>query len=189
MRKMMKIEITPAFMLLACAAVVLDRERLLPAAFLCSIIHEEGHVIAMRLCGVKPEKLRLSGKGAEIVAADRYKLSYPAEMAVCLAGPAANLLTGFIFILAGFELLAGISFILGILNLLPLSVLDGGGLVGAICGYLGYPDNRISSAFDIAAAVLMLSAAVIMLLCGKNITIFSLSIWLLLSPALSSVKK
>lgn len=89
------------------------------------IIHELGHIVAIRLTGGCIREISLSFLGIKISAdpaSTRAK-----GLAVLLSGPAANLLTGGICLRLGiFGFFARFSIAEGLFNLLPLSFLDGG---------------------------------------------------------------
>lgn len=99
--------------------------RLILGFYAACIIHELGHIVAIRLTGGCIREISLSFLGIKISAdpaATRIK-----GLLVLLSGPAANLLTGWICLRLGiFGFFARFSIAEGLFNLLPLSCLDGG---------------------------------------------------------------
>ena len=91
--------------------------------------HELGHLLVGAALGGRPRWLSLSAVGLELKLEYPAGLSYGRELAVALAGPAVNLIMGLICARAGNYLLAGVSFGLGLFNLLPILPLDGGRIV------------------------------------------------------------
>lgn len=92
------------------------------------IIHELGHIAAIRLTGGCIREISLSLLGIKISAdpaATRTK-----GLFVLLSGPAANLISGWICLKLGiFGFFARFSIAEGLFNLLPLSCLDGGAAI------------------------------------------------------------
>ena len=100
-------------------------------------LHEAGHLLALYLLGGRAAGVRITVFGAEL-RTDAAHLSYPAELAVTLAGPAANLACGLLLARLGAWTAAGAHLSLCAFNLLPVRPLDGGRalelLVSALAG-------------------------------------------------------
>ncbi|MDO4864121.1 MAG: hypothetical protein Q4A05_08130 [Ruminococcus sp.] len=91
------------------------------------LLHELGHIAALRLTGGELRRVELSFFGIRIVAAPAADVGRGAL--VLLSGPAANLLLW--AVLGGLGVggrTAQLSLAAGVFNLLPLSSLDGGAL-------------------------------------------------------------
>ena len=90
-------------------------------------IHELGHWLVLRHCGVQTASLRLTVFGAEMVSVSA-GLSYGKELSAVLAGPLANLLWGLLRAGLGgpWVVPAGANLVLCGFNLLPVRPLDGG---------------------------------------------------------------
>ncbi|MBP3486352.1 MAG: peptidase M50 [Oscillospiraceae bacterium] len=88
-------------------------------------VHELGHWSVLKALGARVLGLRISALGA-VLAVDSRGLSYGKELAVTLAGPAANLLSAVVLAGAGMETAAGVHIVLSAFNLLPIRPLDGG---------------------------------------------------------------
>ena len=118
--------ITPGFLLTMAVMFWLDEGvGLLGWGVLACVVHELGHLLVGAALGGRPRWLSLSAVGLELNMEYPAGLSYGRELAVALAGPAVNLVTGGICAQFGNYLLAGVSFGLGLFNLIPIPPLDG----------------------------------------------------------------
>lgn len=113
---------------------------------IAAAIHECGHILAARICGVRLGKMDVGIFGARISISDGI-YSYAEEIFVCAAGPLINLICAdiaavflylyrvendavYLFILS--------SLCLAALNLLPIRTFDGGRIISAlICRFWG----------------------------------------------------
>ncbi len=99
-------------------------------------IHESGHILAARLCGIRLRELRLGLLGASLCP-EGALFSYKKEIVLCLAGPMASLLSAalafHLFALDGDGMFFLSSLALGTLNLLPVKDFDGGRTLYALC--------------------------------------------------------
>lgn len=121
------VRITPGFLLTMAVMFWLDEGvGLLGWGVLACVVHELGHLLVGAALGGRPRWLSLSAVGLELNMEYPAGLSYGRELAVALAGPAVNLVTGGICAQFGNYLLAGVSFGLGLFNLMPVLPLDGG---------------------------------------------------------------
>lgn len=102
---------------------------------LAIVIHELGHIIAMRFCGYFPERIKISPFEINISDPGRGERNTRQNIFVIILGPLANFicfLAGFLLYLEGSTallplMLANLS--AGLFNLLPVMTLDGGQLV------------------------------------------------------------
>ena len=102
--------------------------RFLVGVLLAALIHELGHLLALKIAGGRVLSIRLRSFGARIEAAPMS----PGRTALCaLAGPAAGALT--IFALKSFPELALAGLVQTVFNLLPVYPLDGGRALRNIC--------------------------------------------------------
>ena len=102
--------------------------RFLVGVLLAALIHELGHLLALKIAGGRVLSIRLRSFGARIEAAPMS----PGRTALCsLAGPAAGALT--IFAYKTFPELALAGLVQTVFNLLPVYPLDGGRALRNIC--------------------------------------------------------
>lgn len=129
------------------------------------IAHEVGHVLALALFGVRVDVIALTGTGMRIDYA--CALSPVEELISAAAGPLFGALWFFAALRLGFSLSAWLSILLTAFNLLPLSAMDGGKVVGAAVRLIsgGRAAKRISLILDIAMSSVMCIAA---LWCAYN---------------------
>lgn len=115
-----RVETDSGFFLVLALMLLLFPLRIVAGIALAALIHECGHLIAVRLAGGRILAIRLHGGGARIETAPME----PGKAALCaLAGPAAGALT--IFTWRFFPELALAGAVQTIFNLLPFPPLDG----------------------------------------------------------------
>lgn len=149
---------------LPAALFMLALESALPFAvlILSALIHESGHLLALKKQGARPRRIDVLPMGAVIVCPEG--LACKEELAVALAGPAfsfaAALVCFFAFLISGgvYPLYAClINALLAFFNLLPLKKLDGGkALFNLLCirGTDCAENARVCSAANTCAAAL-----------------------------------
>ena len=149
------VRITPGFLLTMAVMFWLDEGvGLLGWGVLACVVHELGHLLVGAALGGRPRWLSLSAVGLEMNMEYPAGLSYGRELAVALAGPAVNLVTGGICAQFGNYLLAGVSFGLGLFNLMPVLPLDGGRALWCVLSAL-FGAQTGERAADGAAGVLV----------------------------------
>lgn len=94
--------------------------------FLCSLLHECGHFVALFLLGERNVIMDIGFFGGEIKRLNGIKTNYKKECIVHLAGPITNIVLSVISKLFLFPKLSSVNASIGIFNLLPISCLDGG---------------------------------------------------------------
>ena len=127
MWKSIEVRVTPGFWGLLAMALLWGAGEVLPWVLLAALCHELGHLGCLRIFGVCPQRITLSGTGVEIVADGQEKLSYGRELLCVLSGPAVNLLLALLFArVFSHVFFAGVNAVLAVYNLLPIRNLDGG---------------------------------------------------------------
>lgn len=157
--------------------------------FAAILIHEAGHIIAICIIGGKIEKIEITPFGL-VIRRSRLISSYMSDFFVYISGPALN----FVFALAFLPCLSvldnpmslfafqNLSF--GLLNLLPISSLDGGRAVESLI-LTHHNEETARQCTKILSVVVLLCAWVaaiyFLLFTGSGISLFLFSFWLLLS--------
>lgn len=107
-------------------------------------IHECGHLLAAKLCRVKTGGFSVDSLGARL-ALPGIAPSYQKELAICAAGPLANLLSIPLIYLwssatpADATFFISVSLALALLNLLPIRGFDGGRICYCLIALLSDP--------------------------------------------------
>lgn len=132
-------EISMWFFAVVCMLLLLDSEGILRWCILAAILHECGHVVAMRLLRWPGCRIRLTGLGIRLLQTEKAAVSYWSEGVAAAAGPAVNVGVGLLLVLIRGciiqtvpEGLIQAQFSLGLFNLLPVEPMDGGRILRAI---------------------------------------------------------
>lgn len=130
------------------------------AAMAACLLHELGHMAAMKLSGVKIRGLTFYSGGIGLKSEPLSLLKTGREIFILAAGPLVNLFLGAISGALGFGIFAGVNLSLMLFNLLPLSMLDGGRIMAAVL-------ERICPLRDITSALRITD-----ILFGGGLTVF-----------------
>ncbi len=148
--------------------------------WLAAILHEVGHLAALRLLRGRVEKLCFRLSGAEI----RYSgtgISYGGEMLLALAGPGMNLMCAALGALAsrwhpddGLYRFIGCHLVLALFNLLPALPLDGGRVLQSVLEARFPLEGELYSRWvSFAVGALLFLLGLYVLLKNGNPTLFS----------------
>lgn len=154
----------------------------------CYIIHESGHLIFSRLTGAKMKKIKIGALHLSL-SYDCENLSYKRELLVQAGGIIFNLISALIVCLLpflsgevwNFFIISSVS--LGLMNLYPISILDGGGMVKTLfcifsTGDVAEKATKIIS--FIFALVMWLISVYLQIVFLSNISLFVISVILLI---------
>ena len=173
------------FSALICALLIFDKSGCMPIVLISCAAHESGHLAAMRLFGVCPDKIILSPIGASI-SANLNLLSCKERIITAAAGPFINLSAAGLLAAFGGERLNIAVFVnlaLGIFNLLPAASFDGSHILRCILSakcepYFADKICKAVSIITLAAAVL---TGVFLFAANKsNITLLLISSYMLI---------
>ena len=178
-----KVAISGGFLLLSAWFVYANGYQPFLLLLLASLLHEGGHLLALRCFGARVSAFRLTVFGAVLETESR-RLSYLRELTAVLAGPCANLACGALLAACGqawpaLYRFAGAQFLLGAFNLLPVRPLDGGRAVELLTAFFLGPDagERAASCSSCVCGLAASAAAAALMLATGG------SLWLLPAAA------
>lgn len=182
------------YVMVLAVGLILRRETEWLAILPAALLHEGGHYLAARLCGVRIRSIRLELLGGRMEMEGL--LSYGKEFIIALGGPLVNFLcAGAIGAATRWELLPAcepLSFFtaaswgLGLLNLLPIGTMDGGRMLSAAISRLFSPEAAricLTATTTACLGLLWLTAAYALLRGAPVISAFVFVLILLLRYA------
>ena len=177
-----RVEVHPGFLLMIAWLNYLETQGMVPVALLACACHELGHYAALKVLGNDIQLLRLNAVGAEML--PQKPMGYGQEILTVAAGPAASLLLAVMF--CHWEwggLFAGLNLVLGCFNLLPVSRLDGGRVLKCLLSLAAGPhiSALICAYLDLCITLALLLLGLILVLTARNLTLLTVSLWLVLS--------
>ena len=139
------------------------------ACVLASLVHEGGHLLAMVLVGVPPEKCTLSAFGARIEMRS-FESNYIQNLLISLAGPLVNVVSAGVLLWCGCLLPAVAHLALAGLNLLPSVALDGGQILQCTLCLIGLESvaDRVVRWFSALALLVLATGSLLLLFNGKG---------------------
>ncbi|MBR5779429.1 MAG: site-2 protease family protein [Clostridia bacterium] len=169
--------------------IMLLIEGVLPFSILIfsALIHEIGHLAAMRLLGYRARRVDVLPMGALIVCPEG--ISYLHETVIALSGPFASILTSCaafcVYAISKDDAVFFVAFInllLGAFNLMPIEKLDGGKALYCFLSYKNKEDRRriTSAASYVAKLVIFILVTVALISSGGNLGAIVLSLALLM---------
>ena len=160
---------------------------------LCYLVHELGHIITTYLVGGKIKKISM-GAFRLAIGYDSYGLTYKQEFLVSISGVLFNLIFSLICLLInknGNETLSFLTvcnFSLALVNLYPVSILDGGKVLKLTLLGL-FSENKaenISNTVSFICVILLWFASVyLQLMFNANISTLLISVFLLIQLCFS----
>lgn len=140
----------------------------LPVFLLC-LLHEAGHTAALLLTGQPPVSLTFYAGGISMsLRQPPERAGLFSEILVLSAGCAVNLLLAVLLSLTGSRLWAMTSLGLGLFNLLPHSMLDGGGILRALTVYC-FPHADIDAAAGIIDVMTVTAMLILFIVKGMSL--------------------
>ncbi|MCI9405644.1 MAG: hypothetical protein HFK04_01820 [Oscillospiraceae bacterium] len=160
--------------------LLFDRTGLGGQMVLAALVHEIGHLIAMAALGEQPQSIIFGGFGIRMERRLGTRLPYQKEIWIYGAGPAANLLTALLFF--SNPRICRVHLLLGLFNLLPMGVLDGGQILRCILQQkmeMVRGDFWRRSVSLCCGLLLILLAVAVFLTSGYNASLLSTSVYLM----------
>ena len=150
-----------------------------------ALLHELGHLIVMALFRVKLVRVRL--QTLEIGIERQEARSLMSELCIDLAGPTVNLLLAAVCWRWGSMGFSAVNCALGLFELCPLPMLDGGQALSALCQRLFTLERagKICLAVSICTLLLILAGGVLLAVWDRNFSLLVLlaALALALCPA------
>lgn len=171
-------KISAGFLILLTWLNLLDAQGLVPLAVTACVLHEAGHSLAILACGRRIKQIQLTVAGAAMSVDS--PLSYAQEAIVALAGPGVNFFLAFCFShWEQFLLFAGMNFVAGCFNIIPLSRLDGGRTLFALLSLLFGPNAAfaVQTGLDRALTVLLFLLSISVFVSCRNPTLLFVTLW------------
>lgn len=185
----LKIDIGSGFLLLLAVVYFFDGFGILWAALPAVIVHEAGHVLAMRLFGAYPTALRATISGFSLDFSGN--IGRRGEILTALSGPFFGLCFAFlcarlapVFKSDYLFTCAGLGLILNCFNLLPVLPLDGGRAVLAVSALLfgGRASKTLALLLSYVFSLALCLFGLYFLLEGQGAALFIAGVWLLVFP-------
>lgn len=180
----LQIRIGSDFLLLLALLFFFDLSGLILSAIPVILIHELGHVTALRLYGIRP--VRLSASLAGLSLDYDGDLSGVSEIFSALAGPVFGLIFAFACSLLGKKLennfllfTAGIGLLLNSFNLLPALPLDGGRAVRGLFSHFKW-GKKLGYALGVLTTSLLIMAGLFFISLEKGWALFIVGVCLLI---------
>lgn len=187
------IHFSNGFLLLLSWFNFLDTQNILPQILLACLLHELAHIFTITKCKGKILHIIFTVVGAEIQVKDKFsKFTYQQEFLCAISGAALNLILSLLFsFFPQTRLFSGINLALALLNLLPISKLDGGQALHCLFSLL-FPVKDIhllEKSLDILLSILLLALGFWIFLEGGTVTLFLLGFWLLQSTQTNTTQE
>ncbi len=169
MKKLPKIRISLPFCVLISVMYVLDFGKVFIPTFIAVSIHESAHILAIKLMGLKINRVDVRAFGVSVKVDGIEYIPYTKEIIIAAAGPLAGLVTAGVFLVAAksfglysLSYFIGVNIVITAINLLPVFPLDGGRIV--LCTLAKFMTHR--AAYAISYILSILSAGALFGVCA-----------------------
>lgn len=189
-----RFRVSSAFLLASALVLALDAQGFFLLIWGAAMLHELGHLAALRLfkCAVRRVTLTLTGLRIDYLPSG---ISYRQDAATAIAGPAANVLTALLAMIAARFFPApelyqfiGISLLLAAMNLLPALPLDGGRVLLSLLSMRKAPDAamKIVRAAGLAAGCCASAFGLWLIVKGGNFSLMVCGVLLICENTLQN---
>lgn len=183
------IQIGGGFLLLVALLVLLDSSGLLLPLFISMAVHELGHFLAVKLFGGRVSKLKFEFIGLEMDC-DTENVPYWGEIIIAVSGPLFSLILAYAAAYYGkyycsqdAYYLAGVSFVLGLFNSLPVRQLDGGRALYMLTAWIfgmNIAEIVVCAVSCVTLFLLLIAGVTLLIVSGWNFTLLAFALWLFL---------
>jgi len=145
------------------------------------IFHECGHIIAMLICGIKPEKLVLHSFGISLNAPQP---SASKTFVIASSGPVFSLILAGLFYFV-FPPLFSMNLCIGLINLLPALPLDGGRILSFLLTRItGKKGSRLFMRYiGVITGIIALPPGILLFInSGYNLSLIMLGVFMMTEP-------
>lgn len=188
--KYSKVQVSSGFILLVALLLMFDNTGILLLLAISMAIHELGHYIAIKAFGGSITSLRFEFVGLEMQC-DNTNVPYWGEMIIAVSGPMFSFLLAYGAALFGklhasqdAYYLAGVSFILGLFNSMPVKQLDGGRTLYMLLAWLfgiNIAEIVVCAVSCMTIFLLLLAGMMLLIVTRWNFTLLVFAVWLLRS--------
>ena len=164
-----RIQVSDSVLIIVIAALLLDTTMLTIMFLFAAFIHEIGHLIAIILCRCKILRIKFTVFGG-VIKYHNYE-SKIKDVIIALSGSFMGFITAYISAKLGFFTFSGANLILSIVNLIPVTPLDGGTV--AMIFFKSY------SFISVIIKIIISIFAVVLIIYGKGISLmlFACVLW------------
>lgn len=161
-----------SFLAVLTLCILLYSEKVIIISVVSSLLHECGHIAAMRAYGLRIKEIRLYGGGMKITRDISY-LSFSKELIITFGGVLVNFCLC-VFSYCYFKIVFSVNLALLIFNLLPIGYLDGARALGLVAEK--YPCIK-----PLSVTVKVLFCALLLFLCVYSFLRLNVSISVLVT--------
>lgn len=171
--------ISKGFLLIVALLLYLDGQGVVLWYLVAMSLHELGHLAAIYCLGGGIQSLRLTVAGAEMKLDMSRQLSYGREVLAIFAGPFISLCAAWFSSRFGWYLFAAANLSFGVINLLPIGILDGGRILACVLN-MNWPNNAdaVEHWISVAFSGVLLGLGWTAWRRWGNLTLFLASAWL-----------
>lgn len=181
-----EVELSYTLLCLTAAAVLLGVTERFVWCALAIMIHESGHLLAMRRCGYFPKRIKISLFAIDITDSARQERTAAQNAFIIFFGPFANFvcfLCGYLLYLKGIVRslpFAAANLSVGLFNSLPVLSLDGGQLLWLLLCRRCMPASaeKVVNALTFACIFPLAALGFWLLLRERNVSLLFVSIYL-----------
>lgn len=149
-----KLEISVYFAALVTLIFALSPKGSAPTGFVCCLLHEVGHLVAMKIVGCRVQGIAFGLYGMRIDCESGVFLPALKEAVVALGGPIANIFLAVAGLIFKNEVLISSNVALACFNLLPVESTDGHSALKCILK-MHFEEEKIKTALRIISAAFL----------------------------------